>query len=271
MPQYVKQLADGRMSWDQAGNFCHDFAEWIKASSFFKEFNKDYAKKKEHNWLDERTEGLLKIFDNTRGLNFMKKLLPWHDPESNTDYAKDIVEHIQAGRLVILDQAIGNPNMNEQAAARIMSGIFAAQQRKFTNPERDPKTGDYKKPPAVIVFVEEAHTLLPKGMEKDVTNIWARVAKEGAKFNIGLVYSTQEPSSIQTNILKNTENWFIAHLNNTDETRELAKYNDFIDFTDSVVKVNETGFLRVRTLSSPYTLPVQIDKFTAPTPDSKET
>ena len=156
--------------------------------------------------------------------------------------------------------------MNEQAATRIMRGIFTAQQQAFINPEIDKTTGEIKKPPPVIVYVEEAHTLLPKGSETDTTNIWARVAKEGAKFNIGLVYSTQEPSTIQTNILKNTENWFIAHLNNTDETRQLDKYNDFADFTRSIVKVNETGFLRVRTLSSPYTLPVQIDKFTAPQP-----
>ena len=154
--------------------------------------------------------------------------------------------------------------MNERAAARIMRRIFVAQQQAFVSPETD-ENNEIKKPPPVIIYVEEAHTLLPRGSEIDTTNIWARVAKEGAKFNIGLVYSTQEPSSIQTNILKNTENWFIAHLNNTDETRQLSKYNDFSDFTDSITKVNETGFLRVRTLSSPYTLPVQINKFVAPT------
>ena len=75
------------------------------------------------------------------------------------------------------------------------------------------------------------------------------------------MYSTQEPSSIQTNILKNTENWLIAHLNNSDELREVAKYNDFADFKDSILKVREVGLLRVRTLSSPFTVPVQIDEF----------
>ncbi len=268
MKAYAEHLkGNDEMPWDMAQNFCRAFSEWV-ASREFKSFDNEYQA--DRNWSDDRFLGLLRIFENTRGLAVIQQARQWHGLDQVTDYAEDIVDHIRDGRLVIFDQALGDPEMNEQAASRIMWRIFASQQKAFVNPETDKESGEMKKPPPVIIYVEEAHTLLPKGSETDTTNIWARVAKEGAKFNIGLVYSTQEPSTIQPNILTNSENWFIAHLNNTDETRQLNKYNDFADFTDSIIKVNETGFLRVRTLSSPYTLPVQIDLFTAPVPQELE-
>jgi len=265
--EYMEQHSS--MPWNMTKNFCENFSKWVQSKPF-KDYNAEYAAKHPENrsWSDDRLLGLLRIFENTRGLSFIQNTRQWHGLDSSTDYADDIVNHVREGRLVIFDQALGDPKMNERAAARIMQRIFIAQQQAFVRPETD-DNDEFKKPPSVIIYVEEAHTLLPKGSEIDTTNIWARVAKEGAKFNIGLVYSTQEPSSIQTNILKNTENWFIAHLNNTDETRQLSKYNDFADFTDSITKVNETGFLRIRTLSSPYTLPVQIAKFVAPKPEEE--
>ena len=164
---------------------------------------------------------------------------------------------------MIVDQSTGDPQMNETAARDVMRAIFRAQQHAFINPQPVGSSGELSKPPDVIVYVEEAHTLLPRD-SGDMSDIWVRSAKEGAKFNIGIVYSTQEPSSVHANILKNTENWFITHLNNTDETRQLAKFNDFADFTDGIIAVNELGYVKMRTRSSRFTVPVQIDEFKAP-------
>ena len=86
----------------------------------------------------------------------------------------------------------------------------------------------------VQLYFEEAHNLFPKKDDKDLSQIYNRIAKEGAKLRLGLIYATQEVSSISGNVLKNTQNWFVAHLNNEDELREVKKYYDFEDFVESL-------------------------------------
>ena len=255
---------EGDLGWDVAAEFCRRLSKWFERGGGGHRFDRHYQSSHDgRNWSDDRLLGLLRIFENTRGVQAIRECREWHDPGRNADYTEEIVADLAAGKLVILDQALGDPVMNEQSAKRIMQAIFARQQERFTNPVRGPD-GSFLDPDPVIAYVEEAHTVLPRGSEEDTRNVWARTAKEGAKLNIGLVYSTQEPSSVQRNILRNTENWFLSHLNSTGETRELDQYNDFSDFSAGIRRVKEIGFLKVRTMSSPYTLPVQIDRFTAP-------
>lgn len=263
--QYAKPLHENKMTWDVAGNFVKAFAEWTTKFQEFKDFDRDYAIKHQgRNWSDPYLKGLLRFYENTRGRALARNATVWHHTKSADDYAETIVQQVREGKLVIVDQLLGNPDLNRQAAERIVSRLFNAQQETFVTPQIDETTGEIRKPPHVIIYAEEAHTLLPKSSEDDNTNIWARIAKEGAKFNIGMVYSTQEPSSIQTNILKNTENWFIAHLNNTDETNQLSKFNDFKDFANSILNVSEVGLIKMRTRSNYFTIPVQMNKFEAP-------
>ncbi len=264
LAQYAPLLDADGMSWDVAGDFVERFARWTKGQEF-RRFDQAYAQQhRGRNWSDSHLMGLLRIYDNTRGLAVAKNARVWHDLSSNEDYAEAVVRHVREGKLVIVDQLLGEPDLNRRAAARIARALFREQQQAFVNATVDPSTGEIVRPPHVIIYAEEAHTLLPRSSEDDNTNIWARIAKEGAKFNIGLIYSTQEPSSIQANILKNTENWFIAHLNNTDEANHVSKFNDFKDFSGSVMDVAEKGLVRMRTQSSYFTIPVQIDEFTAP-------
>ncbi len=175
-----------------------------------------------------------------------------HTPSLDESFEDEIVKLLRRGKIVLIDLSQGDPLIQRTYSDRVCRRIFNDAMARFVANEQ----ANF-----VQMYFEEAHNLFPRKEEKDLTNIYNRIAKEGQKLRIGLAYATQEVSSISASILKNTQNWFVAHLNNRDELRELDKYYDFEDFTDSLRRTTDRGFIRMKTDSNTFIVPVQIDKF----------
>ena len=170
---------------------------------------------------------------------------------------QEIVDELRKGKIVIVDLSQGSPDVQQYLCGRICRSVLNDALERFMG----------NKPTNFVqVYFEDALALYPNGKKKDLKNIYNRLVNEGEKLSLGLLYVTQEASTINSSLLKSTQNWVITHLNNEDEICELRKYYDFADFADSLSKYSagsDEGFVRIKMHSNAFTVPVQIDTFAA--------
>lgn len=199
---------------------------------------------------------LLKMIGD-RNVSGAKKITPfraYHDPRGS-DVVKAIIADVEAGKTLLIDLANADPVVAKYYSEMIARGILAKQMAKFSELDAS-EFANY----SVLFYFEEAHNLF-RADDRDLTSVYNKLAKEGAKFRIGMVYATQSMTTLSPDLLKNTENFFIAHLNDDREIKEIERRYEFSGIGLDVQRARSKGYARMITLSHRYALPVQIKLF----------
>lgn len=218
--------------------------------------NRDAINDADDDWITNDVEAMLVMLnmESGNGYKILEDLRRYHDPGTEGYYPDIIYESLADGDIVIVDLTQGTDEINQRISKTIVERVVERQVKLFTGGEE---------PHNIEVYVEEAHRLFGSDYldDADVTDPYVRLAKEAAKYNIGLIYATQEVSGVDGRVLANTANWIVTHLNNTNETKELSRYYNFEDFERLTLEAEDVGFARVKTLSGQFIIPTQIDEF----------
>lgn len=235
---------------------------WEAVAEDIDEFNQEYREQRDRDkdWVDEDLRKVLQMFDTSgqSGHRLLSQLEKFHNADSEIDAAGEIYEDLENGQIVVVDISNGAADIVEAETTRIAKAILNRSMARFQDPEED--DDDL---PNIQLYLEEAHQHFDKDQfrNSEEQNPYVQLAKEGAKFRIGLTYATQEVTDIDPRVLSNTANWIITHLNSKNEISELAQYYNFEDFEDSIRNVEDVGFARVKTNSGEYIVPTKISLF----------
>lgn len=206
---------------------------------------------------DSDDGALLSFFSPASGRSgptMLRAYKRFHSPQAG-DFINEILRLLDDGKMVILDLGNATDEIRRYFSDMLSKAVFSHQEAKFVSNA----LGDR----FVQLYFEEAHNLFPPD-GKDLTGVYARFAKEGAKFHIGMVYSTQSPSTINKDLLAQTENFFVGHLSSQDEAKSLGRVQTaFQGVEQDILKSKTPGYMRMLTMSHRFVVPVQATKFEA--------
>lgn len=191
------------------------------------------------------------------GVKIIQPFRSYHDQNAG-DFVTEILALLDAGQTVLLDLGNAQPAVMTYFSDYLSRGVFTHQVSKFSNN----MLGTH----FIQLYFEEAHNLFPA--HDDVkADIYRRLAKEGAKYHIGMVYSTQSVTTINKDLLSQTENFFIAHLSSQDEVNVLAKVNTaYESLKDDILRAKTVGYMRMLTRSHRFVISTQARPFTPEIP-----
>ena len=127
-----------------------------------------------------------------------------------------LLEALKRGKLVVVDLSMLGGEAALVFSALILQHIFDYNQEHFTRPEGDTIP--------TIAVLEEAQSVLGHGAAQG-ESAYVSWVKEGRKYDLGAVLITQQPGSINDELLSQGDNWFIFHLLSAGDLKAVHRAN----------------------------------------------
>ena len=250
------QAIEGRIAPPTPKTFREMTVEMSVIAKFSIHFSNDPSLNRAEGYVFDLEELIMARFlapGTTDGPYVLRPCLPFHSPHSD-NFIDEILHYLDTGKTVIIDLGSANEQIIRYFAKTLSVAVFQAQEAKFVSNNLQ---NHY-----VQIYFEEAHMIFPPN-SGNVIDVYSRFAKEGAKFNIGIVYSTQSPSTVNHDLLAQTENFFIGHLSSDREVGELASVQyAFKGREQEIMRSRSPGYMRMLSYSNRFVIPIQANRYT---------
>ncbi|MFW9890099.1 MAG: ATP-binding protein, partial [Candidatus Thorarchaeota archaeon] len=165
---------------------------------------------------------------------------------------RDIINAIEDGKSVVIDTSL----LHDEAELLIGSIIVRAI---FQNHERAKSAGDLDQMPVVSIVIEEAPRVLG---EARGPNVYSQVAREGRKFNVGLIAISQLTSLIPRTVLTNMNTKIILGNEMATERKAIMESAaQDLSKDDRIIASLDKGEALVSSNFTRFAIPIQIPLF----------
>ncbi len=222
--------------------------------------------------LEENAKGNYKIYDNTSTMmsrldyfldnsecNFMKVENKYSD---ESDYLKKVlfIDSEDKKQLIVIDSSELSRDILELTSSVLCRIVFDHRKRL---------TGEQRKKNPIHLVLDEAHRYIKKDTDYLLKeNIFEKIAREGRKYSIYLIVSSQRPSELSSTVLSQCGNYIIHRIQNEYDMNYIYSVLPYFS-SDYISKIKQSTPGEALVFGNCVPIPTHIKVHLAnPSPDS---
>ena len=205
--------------------------------------------------LKRKFENILKIKPNNEKLEYIKGSKNiFRFGQSGESHLDKIIDYLKKGNVIIIDTSKLN-DYQELLVGSIIAGTLFNEYKKYG-------TKKLSQEPVISIVIEEAPRVLGNEILARGDNIYSTIAREGRKFNIGLIAITQLASLIPRTVLANMNTKIILGNEMGVERRAIIESasQDLSD-DDRIIASLDKGEAIVSSIFTKFAVPIYTKEF----------